>query len=65
MGSFPSLGLHKGILDSLCLLILLIYTKQNQKMKSWTDPESLFHFPETVQVYSNPTSIAQSSINPQ
>ena len=25
--SFPSLGLDKGILDSPCLLILLIYTK--------------------------------------
>ena len=25
---FPPLGLHKGILDSSCLLILLISTKQ-------------------------------------
>ena len=41
--SFPSLGLHKGILDSPCLLILLIYTKRkNNKMKFWTDPASSF-----------------------
>ena len=29
--SFPSLGLHKGILDSPCLLILLSYTKHKTK----------------------------------
>ena len=29
--NFPSLGLHKGILDSPCLLILLIYTKHKSK----------------------------------
>ena len=29
--SFPSLGLHKGILDSPCFLILLIYTKHKPK----------------------------------
>ena len=41
--SFPSLGLHKGILDSPCLLILLIYTKRkNNNMKFWTDPASSF-----------------------
>ena len=35
------LGLHKGILNSLCFLILLIHTKhENNKMKSWTDPTS-------------------------
>ena len=42
-----------------------LYQTQNQKMKSWTNPVSLFHFPETVQVFSNPTPITQSSINPQ
>ena len=35
------LGLYKGILDSSCHLILLIYTKpKNNKMKSWTGPTS-------------------------
>ena len=35
--SFPPLGLHKEILDSPCLLILLIYTEHKRnKMKSWT-----------------------------
>ena len=29
--SFPSLGIHKVILDSPCLLILLIYTKHKNK----------------------------------
>ena len=47
-GSIPPLGLNKGILDSPCLLILLIYTKhKSNKMKSWTDPESLFPFPHS------------------
>ena len=37
----------------------------------YTYPESFgitletFHFPETVQVFSNPTPITQSNINPQ
>ena len=32
LGRFPSLGLHKEILNSPCLLILLIPTKhENQK----------------------------------
>ena len=40
---FPSLGLHRGILKSSCLLILLIHTKHKyNKMKSWTDPTSSF-----------------------
>ena len=40
---FPPLGLHKGILDSPCLLILLIYTKhKNNKMKFWTRSTSSF-----------------------
>ena len=62
--SFPSLGLHKGIFDSP---YLLIYTKHktNQKIKPWTDNASSFHFPEAVEVFSNPTPITQSSINPQ
>ena len=41
--SFSPLGLHKGILNSHCLLIILIHTKhKNNKMKSWTDPMSSF-----------------------
>ena len=41
--SFPPLGLRKGILDSSCLLILLIITKhKNKKIKSWADLTSLF-----------------------
>ena len=40
---FPLMRLHKPILNSPCLLILLIYTKRkNSKMKSWTDPTSSF-----------------------
>ena len=30
---------------------------QNQKMKSWTDSASSFYIPETVQVFSNTTTI--------
>ena len=33
--SFLPLGLHKGILDSPCLLILLIYTKQQDEILNW------------------------------
>ena len=32
--SFPSLGLHKGILDSPCPLILLIFTKRKTKRRN-------------------------------
>ena len=42
-----------------------LHQTQNQKMKSWNDSASSFHFPETVQVFSNPTPITQSNINPQ
>ena len=35
--SFPPLGLHKGILDSLCLLFLLIHVEHKNLIKSWTD----------------------------
>ena len=42
-----------------------LHQTQNQKMKSWTDHTSSFHFPETVQVFSNPTPITQSIIYPQ
>ena len=38
--SFPSLGLHKGNLDSACLSIVLINT--NQKIESLTDQRSHF-----------------------
>ena len=34
-------------------------------MKSCADPASSFCFPETMQVFSNPTPIIQSTINPQ
>ena len=51
--SFPSLELHKGILDSTCLLILLI-----------TLNTSSIHFPETVLVSSDPTTITQIGIIP-
>ena len=33
-------------------------------MKSWTDPVSLFHFTETVQVFSNPTPITKEQHQP-
>ena len=32
--SFPSLGIHKAVLDSPCLLILLIYTKHKTKRRN-------------------------------
>ena len=45
---FPPLCLHKEILNSPCLLILLIHTKhRNKKMNSWTDPTSSFHLSRT------------------
>ena len=34
-----------------------LHQTQKQKMKSWIDPVSSFRFPETVQVFSNPTPI--------
>ena len=38
---FPPLGLHKGVLNYRCLLILLIHTKhKNNKMRFCTDPVS-------------------------
>ena len=41
--SFSPLCLHKEILNSPCLLIILIHTKhKSNKMKSWTDPMSSF-----------------------
>ena len=51
------LTLHPNSLD--------LHQAQKQKIKSWTDPASSFCFPETVQVFSNPTPITQSSINPK
>ena len=40
---FPPLRLHKGILNSLCFLILLIHTKhKNIEVKYWTDPTYSF-----------------------
>ena len=40
---FPPLGLHREILNSSCVLILLIHTKHKyKKMKSWTDPTYSF-----------------------
>ena len=44
---------------------LHLHQTQKQKIKSWTDPASSFHFPETVQVFSNTTPIIESNINPQ
>ena len=39
MSRFPPLGLHKGFLNSLCLLILLIHIKhKSNKMKFCTEP---------------------------
>ena len=62
--SFPSPGLHKGILYSPYLLICYdLHKTQNQKIKSLTNPASSFHFPETVQMFSNPTHFTLSSIN--
>ena len=41
---FTPLELHKGILNSFCLLILLIHTKhKHNKMQTWTD--ATFSFP--------------------
>ena len=34
LGSFTSLGLHKEILDSPCLLLLLIYTKRKTEIRN-------------------------------
>ena len=40
---FPPLGLHRGVLNSSYVLILLIHTKHKYKnMKAWTDPTSSF-----------------------
>ena len=40
---FPPLGSHKGIINSLCLLILFTHTKhKNNKMKCCTEPMSSF-----------------------
>ena len=36
-----------------------LHQRQNQKAKSWADPASSFHFPETVQVFSNSTPITR------
>ena len=45
---FPPLGLHRGILNSSCLLILLIHTKHKyNKMKSCTDPTLSFAWRRT------------------
>ena len=45
---FPPLWLHWGILNSSCVLILLIHTKHKYKnMKSWTDPTSSFPWRRT------------------
>ena len=54
-GSFPSLGLHKGIWDSPWLLILLIYTKH--KAKRWNFASS-FHFSETMQILHSTCRVA-------
>ena len=45
---FSPLGSHKEILNSPCLLILLIHTKhKNKRMNSWTDPTSSLHLRRT------------------
>ena len=45
---FPPLWLHKEILNSSCVLILLIHTKHKYKnIKSWTDPTSSFPWRRT------------------
>ena len=45
---FPSLGLHRGILNSSSVLIFLIHTKHKyMKMKSWTNPTSSFPWRRT------------------
>ena len=46
MKDFFTTGLHKGILDLVCLLIPLINTK-NKKMKSWTHHHALFSLSNT------------------
>ena len=38
--SFPPLGLHKGVLDSPCLPILLVYNNQKNKIKSQSNTRS-------------------------
>ena len=46
--NFPPLGLHKGILNSSYVLILLIHTKHKyKKMKSWIDSTSSFPWRRT------------------
>ena len=46
---FPPLGLHKEILNSPCLLILLIHTRhKNKNINFWTDPTSSFHLRRTL-----------------
>ena len=45
---FLLLGLHRGILNSSCVLILLIHTKHKyKKVKSWIDPTSSFPWRRT------------------
>ena len=45
---FLPLGLHRGILNSSYILILLIHTKhKDNKMKSWTDLTSSFPWRRT------------------
>ena len=41
-----------------------LHPTQKQKIKSWTDPGSSFHFPETVQVFSNLTPMRQRYQSP-
>ena len=38
--SFPQPGLHKGVLDSPCLPILLVYNNQKNKIKSQSNTRS-------------------------
>ena len=53
----PPLGLHKGILNSLYLLILLIHTKhKNNKMKSCADPISTLVHRGILQISFSPSS---------
>ena len=59
-------GITQGNLGlTLPPISLDLHQTQKTEMKSWTDPASSFHFPETVQVFSNATPITQNSINPQ
>ena len=62
---FPPQGLHRGILNSSCVLILLIHTKHKYKeMKSWTNPRPHFLEGELIHLVDKKNSYPDSSHSP-